>query len=98
MGRGGTATGVVTLYTTSLHRTSCFKGWLVYVDLLLDYRVFIGNQVLPPSFCQLKHTQSLLMFFVFFAGQECVGHFFAYCMSPLYDFWEMSGFEPRVLP
>jgi hypothetical protein len=38
-------------------------------------------------------------FFVyFFSGLECVGHFFAYSMSPIYDFRVVSEKELRVLP
>ncbi len=66
MGRGGTATRIEASYTTSLRRTSRFKGWLVYEYLLLDYRVYTGNQLLPSRFLQLRHTQSLLMYFCIF--------------------------------
>ncbi len=34
---------------------------------------------------------------LFFGGLECVGHSFAYCMSPIYDLWGISGVEPKDL-
>jgi hypothetical protein len=36
-------------------------------------------------------------FFMFFGGQECVSCSFAYVSCTVYEFWGMSGFEPREL-
>ncbi len=46
------------------------------------------------------HPSFLLkcIFYIIFGGLEYVGLSLAYVAHLLYDFWEMSGFEPESLP
>ncbi len=61
--------------------TNCYKGWTIF-----------NNKCCLFSF--YKHKQ----FFVYFSGGlQCVAHSFAYVAPFLSYFWEISGFEPRVL-
>ncbi len=82
--------------------------WKNWCQIPKDVRVYASSPAESSS--KQKILQLFIIFFgtivarlgpdpifcIFFLRVEYVGH--SSLMSPIYDFWVMSGFEPRVLP